>query len=78
MGTRLRIEPDGGLCMFAKETGKRKTQKKLGFVIVNLQVTPYDDDAALIIRGKVDDVMDGLMWRLRYSRDWSDKVDCRK
>ena len=59
--------------MFAKDTAanNNKTKgRKLGFVIVNLQVTPYDDDASLIIRGKVDDVMEGLMCRLGYSRDW--------
>ena len=73
MGTSLRIEPAGGLCMFAKDTAanNNKTKgRKLGFVIVNLQVTPYVDDASLIIRGKVDDVMEGLMCRLGYSRDW--------
>lgn len=79
MGTSLRIEPAGGLCMCAKEVGKRKKQKKkLGYVIVNLQVTPYDHDAALIIRGKVDDVMEGLMWRLGYRSDWDDKFDYGK
>lgn len=77
MGTSLRIEPAGGLCEFAKEVGDGK-KKKLGYVIVNLQVTPYDDGAALIIRGKVDEVMEGLMWRLGYSRDWDNKFDYGK
>ena len=72
LGTSLRIEPAGGLCLFAKETEKKKHRRKLGYVIVNLQVTPYDDGANLIIRGKVDEVMEGLMARLGYHRDWDD------
>lgn len=77
MGTSLRIEPAGGLCELSKPTGKGKI-KKLGYVIVNLQVTPYDEGAALIIRGKVDEVMKGLMWRLGYDRDWDNNYDYGK
>lgn len=80
MGTSLRIEPAGGLCMFAKDAdaSNKKKGRKLGYVIVNLQVTPYDDDASLIIRGKVDDVMEGLMRRLGYSHDWDELNDYGK
>ena len=57
-----------------KKKGKKKqqqsTQKKLGYVIVNLQETPYDDQAALVIRAKVDDVMERLMSKLGYGSDW--------
>eukprot|EP00804_Cyclotella_cryptica_P027029 CCRYP_013676-RB/>CCRYP_013676-RB protein AED:0.04 eAED:0.04 QI:99/1/1/1/0.5/0.66/3/362/493 len=80
MGTSLNIEPAASLCTFAlqDDMAATRTKRKFGYVIVNLQKTPYDDDAALVIRGKVDDVMDGLMWRLGYSRDWDDLYDYGK
>ena len=88
-GTSLRIEPAASLCMYnsqdkstASSSGKSKGKKhckaeghKFGYVIVNLQKTPYDEGAALVIRGKVDDVMKGLMWRLGYRDDWDDVYD---
>lgn len=90
LGTSLRIEPAANLCTFAqneeespspKKKGKKNTSNKqntkLGYVIVNLQKTPYDDDAALVIRGKVDDVMKDLMLRLGYD-DWDDVYDYGK
>jgi mono-ADP-ribosyltransferase sirtuin 6 len=46
LGTSLRIEPCGSLPLLAEK-----------FVIINKQVTPYDDKAALYIRTCVDDVM---------------------
>ena len=45
----------------------RIQRKKLGYVIINLQPTPYDDGATLIIRAKVDDVMQNLMHKLGYT-----------
>jgi mono-ADP-ribosyltransferase sirtuin 6 len=81
MGTSLNIEPAASLCTFAQEDAMAAAttkKKKLGYVIINLQKTPYDDEAALVIRGKVDDVMEGLMWRLGYSRDWDDLYDYGK
>lgn len=114
LGTSLRIEPAGGLCMLgtiegfdgAVENGsiddhvaesdvdeekkknkkkkgskrkRRRTQppKKLGYVIVNLQETPYDDNATLVIRAKVDDVMERLMIKLGYGIGW-DNTDKTK
>ena len=66
-----------------KATGGRKKKRstkmketKLGYAIVNLQPTPYDDGAVLVIRGKVDDVMKGLMEKLGY--DAWDECDGRK
>ncbi|EED89760.1 sir2-type regulatory transcription factor silent information regulator protein, partial [Thalassiosira pseudonana CCMP1335] len=59
LGTSLRIEPAGSLCGGSGGGGGRSS--KLGYAIVNLQQTPYDDGAALVIRAKVDDVMRGLM-----------------
>jgi mono-ADP-ribosyltransferase sirtuin 6 len=54
LGTSLRIEPAGSLPTLAKK----------GFVIVNLQPTPYDGKAALVIRARVDQVMKELLQRL--------------
>jgi NAD+-dependent protein deacetylase sirtuin 6 len=58
LGTSLRIEPAGSLPTLAQR-----------FVIVNLQDTPKDQKAALIIRAKVDDVMKELMRRLGHGDD---------
>jgi NAD+-dependent protein deacetylase sirtuin 6 len=62
LGTSLRINPVGSLPSLAKK-----------FVIVNLQATPYDDDASLIIRAKVDDVMKELMSQLGYPIKWQEE-----
>jgi len=57
-----------------KKKKKRQPQpKKLGYVIVNLQETPYDDNATLVIRARVDDVMERLMIKLGYGNDWDGK-----
>eukprot|EP00562_Extubocellulus_spinifer_P033049 CAMPEP_0178685162 /NCGR_PEP_ID=MMETSP0699-20121125/3231_1 /TAXON_ID=265572 /ORGANISM="Extubocellulus spinifer, Strain CCMP396" /LENGTH=430 /DNA_ID=CAMNT_0020329887 /DNA_START=45 /DNA_END=1337 /DNA_ORIENTATION=- len=58
LGTSLRIEPAGSLPLRAKK-----------FVVVNLQVTPLDDDATLIIRERVDRVMGHLLSELNISLD---------
>mmetsp|Transcript_5933 Transcript_5933/g.8780 ORF Transcript_5933/g.8780 Transcript_5933/m.8780 type:complete len:105 (+) Transcript_5933:1158-1472(+) len=62
LGTSLRIEPAGSLPLRAKQ-----------FVIVNLQPTPYDGNAAFVIRGKVDYVMGQLMDYLGL-RGWEDDI----
>jgi mono-ADP-ribosyltransferase sirtuin 6 len=62
LGTSLRIEPVGSLPLLAKK-----------FVIVNLQVTPKDEMASSIIRGRVDYVMQSLMSNLGYRDDWEDE-----
>jgi len=62
LGTSLRIEPVGSLPLLAKK-----------FVIVNLQTTAKDKMASLIIRAKVDDVMQSLMSNLGYRNDWKDE-----
>lgn len=61
LGTSLRIEPAGSLPTRAKK-----------FVIVNLQPTPYDEEAVLVIRARVDDVMKDLIERLGYV-DWDEE-----
>mmetsp|Transcript_49012 Transcript_49012/g.59324 ORF Transcript_49012/g.59324 Transcript_49012/m.59324 type:complete len:327 (+) Transcript_49012:30-1010(+) len=53
LGTSLRIEPAGSLPLLARK-----------FVIVNLQKTPKDNHASLLLRAKVDYVMKGLLERL--------------
>lgn len=55
LGTSLRIQPVGSLPLRAKQ-----------FVIVNLQETPFDTDATLVIRAPVDNVMDDLLQTLGY------------
>ena len=50
LGTSLRIEPAGSLPTLAQQ-----------FVIVNLQPTPYDEQATLIIHQKVDVVLKDLL-----------------
>mmetsp|Transcript_25277 Transcript_25277/g.31875 ORF Transcript_25277/g.31875 Transcript_25277/m.31875 type:complete len:209 (+) Transcript_25277:210-836(+) len=59
IGTSLRIEPAGSLPSFARK-----------FVIINKQVTPYDNKASLIIRANVDDIFSRLMRDLDES--WTD------
>ena len=61
LGTSLRIDPVGSLPLKATK-----------FVIVNLQATPHDESASLIIRGLVDDVMNSLMVGLGYPPNWKD------
>ena len=58
LGTSLRIEPAGSLPLRAKK-----------FVIVNLQVTPLDDNATLIIKERVDKVMEHLLKELNIELD---------
>ncbi len=62
LGTSLRIEPVGSFPLLAKK-----------FAIVNLQVTPKDESATLILRARVDDVMDSLMSNLGYEDDWKEE-----
>jgi NAD+-dependent protein deacetylase sirtuin 6 len=60
LGTSLRIEPAAGLPLLGKQ-----------FAIVNLQETPHDSMASVVIRGKTDDVMDHLMIKLGYPANWN-------
>eukprot|EP00934_Nitzschia_sp_Nitz4_P005503 Nitzschia sp. Nitz4//scaffold3_size479765//362341//363258//NITZ4_000150-RA/size479765-processed-gene-1.253-mRNA-1//1//CDS//3329550908//5493//frame0 len=61
LGSSLRIEPAGSLPLLAKR-----------FVIVNLQVTPKDDLADLIIRASVDEVMLEILEQIGF-RTWQDE-----
>lgn len=63
IGTSLRILPIGKLPLLAKR-----------FVVINLQATPIDKKACLIIRAKADDIMSRLMGELDYERNWGDDV----
>ena len=77
LGTSLRIEPAGSLPLLAKS-----------YAIVNLQRTPKDAKAALIIRAPVDLVMKTIMrevegvelkdgvWTLVASHGDADAVKC--
>jgi len=61
LGTSLRIQPAGELPLLARE-----------FVIVNKQITPLDNKAALVIRANCDDILSALMDRLGLT-DWQDE-----
>ena len=65
LGTSLRIEPVGNLPLSAAK-----------YVIVNLQKTPRDDRAELIIRAAVDEVMNELMILLGYPK-WDEGEPCQ-
>eukprot|EP00735_Rhodelphis_limneticus_P003710 TRINITY_DN15218_c0_g1::TRINITY_DN15218_c0_g1_i1::g.30586::m.30586 TRINITY_DN15218_c0_g1::TRINITY_DN15218_c0_g1_i1::g.30586 ORF type:complete len:627 (-),score=44.10,sp/Q8N6T7/SIR6_HUMAN/41.08/4e-67,SIR2/PF02146.12/3.6e-23,SIR2/PF02146.12/7.9e+03,RMP/PF14996.1/0.087,RMP/PF14996.1/1.6e+03,DUF581/PF04570.9/4.7e+02,DUF581/PF04570.9/1.5 TRINITY_DN15218_c0_g1_i1:123-2003(-) len=60
LGTSLRVEPAATLPFLAAQNGGQ-------VVIVNLQRTPYDDLAALVIKGRCDDVMLRVMSKLSSS-----------
>jgi NAD-dependent SIR2 family protein deacetylase len=59
LGTSLRIEPAASLPPLAPN----------GYVVVNLQVTPKDIGAKLVIHAKVDDVMKDIMKRFGLPED---------
>jgi mono-ADP-ribosyltransferase sirtuin 6 len=59
LGTSLRMEPAASLTLRGKN-----------YVVVNLQETPYDEDATLVIRGKVDLLMRALLGKLGHADDW--------
>lgn len=61
LGTSLRIQPAGSLPALARK-----------FVIVNLQETPEDQNAALVIRERVDKVVLAIMQHFGYGEDWSE------
>lgn len=61
LGTSLRIMPIGGM-----------PERATNYAIVNLQITPMDERAELIIRAPVDDVMKELMEFLKFP-DWQDE-----
>jgi mono-ADP-ribosyltransferase sirtuin 6 len=63
LGTSLRIEPAGSLPTLARK-----------FVIVNLQETPYDKEATLIVRAPVDEVMNEVMTQLGCP-DWDNRKE---
>lgn len=56
LGTSLRIEPAGSLPTLAEK-----------YVICNLQPTPYDTKAHLVIRARVDRILQDLLEDLGYS-----------
>jgi mono-ADP-ribosyltransferase sirtuin 6 len=56
VGTSLRMLPAAELPLLSRK-----------LVIINLQVTPYDDSAALVIRARCDDVFRELLPRLGVS-----------
>ena len=61
LGSSLQIAPS---CDIPLKTVKKKAGKKGKLVIVNLQATPKDRMASLLVRAKTDVVMAGVMRRL--------------
>ena len=61
LGSSLQIAPS---CDIPLETVKKKKGKKGKLVIVNLQATPKDGKASLLVRARTDVVMAGVMRRL--------------
>jgi NAD-dependent SIR2 family protein deacetylase len=57
MGSSLRVTPAADMPLSTVERGGK-------LVIVNLQKTPMDQYAALVIHGKCDDVMNRVMKKL--------------
>jgi len=57
MGTSMRVSPSCDLPLM----GKKKWKGEHKLVIINLQKTPYDDQCALRIFARVDEVMQLLM-----------------
>ena len=58
MGSSLRVTPASELPEQTLENGGK-------YVIINLQKTPADDEAALVIHGHIDKVITMLMEKLR-------------
>ena len=59
MGSSLRVSPANGMPAACAQNGGR-------LVICNLQKTPLDHLATLVIHAKCDDIMKGLMEKLAY------------
>ena len=57
MGSSLRVNPAADMAAITSRMGGK-------LVIVNLQKTPLDDQAALIIHAKIDDMFEVLMKKL--------------
>jgi len=69
LGSSLQVEPAASLPFRAKRRNTRNTSIKA--CIVNLQTTPYDDDADLLIRNTCDKVMDAIAKDL-LGESWDD------
>lgn len=62
LGSSLRVEPAAGLPFKAKRRARvvEGAPPRSRSVIVNLQPTPRDGEADLIIRARCDDVLDAV------------------
>jgi len=57
MGSSLRVNPAAGMALETANAGGN-------LVIVNLQKTPLDDAATMIIHARIDELMEKLMGEL--------------
>eukprot|EP00055_Hartaetosiga_balthica_P006809 m.22248 g.22248 ORF g.22248 m.22248 type:complete len:378 (+) comp5440_c0_seq1:147-1280(+) len=71
LGSSLRVEPAASMPFKSK---KRSRAMKPKAVIVNLQATPRDEDADLIIHAKCDQVLETVV-RTLYGDNWENMDD---
>ena len=70
LGTSLRVEPAASLAFKAKRRSRRPDgELQVRSVIVNLQPTPRDSEADLVIRARTDDFLRQLMTALGVAAD---------
>mmetsp|Transcript_12989 Transcript_12989/g.17092 ORF Transcript_12989/g.17092 Transcript_12989/m.17092 type:complete len:349 (+) Transcript_12989:141-1187(+) len=72
LGSSLNVEPAASLPFKSKRRRSSRTTQRANHVcIVNLQKTPYDDEADLLIRGTCDNVIDVIAKEL-IGESWDD------
>ena len=78
LGTSLRIEPAASLPLLCKEEHQgeaRRSKNAHRIAIVNLQETPKDGASDMLLRARVDRVMDRVAQSL-LGKDWDDSSNC--
>lgn len=76
LGSSLRVEPAASLPFKAKRRARKgsEAESRLHSVIINLQPTPRDEEADLVIRARCDDVMERVVTALIGS-DWNNQEE---
>eukprot|EP00041_Stephanoeca_diplocostata_P038141 m.1479569 g.1479569 ORF g.1479569 m.1479569 type:complete len:368 (-) comp25171_c0_seq3:136-1239(-) len=57
IGTSLRVEPAASMPFKSSRRNRQRSGGRPHAVIINLQPTPFDDEADLVIRGDIDQVL---------------------